>query len=129
MEQQEGECFAIRIDPETAARFTAEVDVPEQSGLVLGKARVWVGLGGFLAEMPRNAIVSARRTDEVPPYDQQGIYPSEGDSWWVVPSFEGVVALEVDPPGEATRGVQISPVRRLMVSLEEPERFIREVRT
>ncbi len=84
---------------------------------------VRVRLGwGFAASIPRRAITGAGRGPDVRGITA-GAHGWRG-RWLVNGSREGIVRLDVDPPARAwTLGFPLR-LRRLDVSLEEPERFL-----
>jgi hypothetical protein len=84
---------------------------------------VRVRLGwGFTTQIPRRAITSARRGRDVPGITA-GAHGWRG-SWLVNGSSTGIVELEVDPPARAWTLVLPIKLRKLLVSLEDPDGFL-----
>lgn len=98
---------------------------PRRSGVHLEDGEVLVRMGwAFAARIPRAAIVSASR--EPGRRISIGVHGWRGD-WLVNGSSRGIVVLELNPPVSARAvgfGIRL---RRLAVSLENPDAFLGEL--
>jgi hypothetical protein len=96
---------------------------PRAARIELGEDEFRVRMGwGFRARIPRTSIVRADRFRDWP--WAIGVHGDFRGSWLVNGSATGIVLLYLDPPSSArVLGVPIS-LRKLGLSLEDPEGFL-----
>lgn len=115
--------FTIRYDGLNAKLFPL-LGMPQRGAyLELDDDSLRVRLGwGFTAHIPRRSITGAR-----PGPDVRGITAGAHGwrgSWLVNGSRRGIVNVDVDPPARAWTLAFPIKLRRLAVSLEDPEGFL-----
>lgn len=98
---------------------------PARTRIRLDETHLNVRMGwAFRASIPRTSIVSVER-DSSPVY-AWGVHGWRG-SYLVNASSEGIVRVDIDPAARARlMGIPIQ-LRRLRLSLEEPDDFVREL--
>ncbi|MBV9282004.1 MAG: hypothetical protein JOZ41_18145 [Chloroflexi bacterium] len=96
---------------------------PGQSWVEVTKDEVRVRMGvGFRARIPRRSIARADRHPDM--WSAIGIHTRFRGTWIVNGSPSGMVVLDIEPPVRAhTFGIPIR-LKRLLVSLEDPEGFL-----
>ena len=98
---------------------------PSSSFVDLDNAQMTVKMGwGFRAKVARTSIRAARAYSGIP--GGIGVH-GFGGRWLVNGSAAGIVTMDIEPIARAyVMGIPVK-LRRLSISLDEPERFIAEV--
>jgi hypothetical protein len=114
--------FRIRFDRVYGALSALLFLSPAGSYAEVDDEHVSVRMGwGFRANIPRTSIKAVSRYEKRP--ISRGVHGFAG-RWLVNGSGDGIVSLELEPRQRGfVMGVAVS-IRQLLVSVDEPERFI-----
>jgi hypothetical protein len=132
-EKYDGEVFRFRFDPTVAERLNygmrgTDSDVRQDWKIIVNKVNeLVVSAGAIAAFIPRESISRVDYTDELPPNNTSGTW-RDGGTFWAVPALEALVSIEVDPPSEGYYVHHSFPASRLIVSIEDPDRFIEVIK-
>ncbi len=91
--------------------------------LTADRLKVKMGMGGwaFSAAVPRSSVVDAKRASG--PVFGWGAHGWRGQ-WLINGSSQGLVRVSIDPAGRGRCLIVPVKVKRLTLSLEEPDQFI-----
>ncbi len=114
--------FALRYGSASKLLLIVLASGPGRSGVVVGEAEIEVTMGvSFGGRVARAAVASARRLDEK--VVSRGVHGWRGD-WLVNGAGDRLVELRCDPPMHArVLGFPIR-VRRLRVSVDDPDGLV-----
>jgi hypothetical protein len=126
--------FAISYSDAWEGRFSAWMDArlfragPGVSGVEVDAAEIRVRMGSFKLDIPRASVRSIKRS-QARVGRTTGVHGRRGQ-WLVNGAAEGLVEITISPPCrpapsiDTLFGVGPSRVDSLIVSLEDPDRFI-----
>lgn len=129
----EGMRYRLRFDPGIAEHLVKGL------GLLLNADELWFLRLNTLAELeicagamsggyiPASSIIRLYRTQDLPPYEIYGVVSNYAGDWWLVTSLDDVIAIEVDPAAEYTHHTGSFPLTRLLVCLDDPDAFARDL--
>ena len=129
--------FAISYSDAWEGRLSAWLDArlfragPGVSGVAADAAEIRVRMGSFKLDIPRGSVRSIKRS-QARVGRTAGVHGRRGQ-WLVNGSAEGLVEITMDPPGypapsiDTLFGIGPSRVDSLIVSLEDPDRFLAAV--
>ena len=119
--------FTVRFSPWLRPLFVLLGMAPRRSEVTVGEDSIQVRLGwAFRAEVPIASVRSVSRTPDV--WWAVGVHTDMRGRWIVNGSPRGMVAFELDPAVRG-RGIGLGVrIRRLLLSLEEPDAFVEAVR-
>ena len=101
---------------------------PRHAGVELTARVLRVRMGwAFRADIPRPVVRGPERDRDWP--WAIGVHTNLSGSWLVNGSATGIVSMDIDPPARArVAGFRVK-VRRLGISLEDPDGFLAALRT
>jgi hypothetical protein len=122
--------FAIRYDAGFVPLANITGTGPRQTSVTVTSDELQVRMGRwFHAEIPRSSIRNAARLQEMRlaglALPSWGIHTNLRGTWSVNGSLSGLVSLDVQPPAVGHMFGFPVGIKRLVLSLEDPDGFLR----
>jgi hypothetical protein len=123
--------FPLSFRNKGADRITYVLDTlfgggPGKAGVRVQDAELRVWMVGFKLTVPRESVQAVARSD-FETHGTSGVHGKHG-RWLVNGCADGLVELSIDPPATLPRRTGTAfrklPVHTLVLSLEDPDRFI-----